>query len=153
MSPKEPHSTELSSPLINNSSCWRQQKSWVTDIKWISNKDVLYSIGMYIQYLKITYNEKESEEEYVCVCARVCVRTLCLVAHLCLTLFYPMDCSPLGCSVHGDSPGKNTGVGSHALLQGIFPIQGLSPGLPHCRWILHHLSHKGSPGVCVCVCV
>ena len=36
----------------------------------------------------------------------------------------PMDCSPLGSSVHGDSPGKNTGVGCHALLQGIFPTQG-----------------------------
>ena len=35
-----------------------------------------------------------------------------------------MDCSPPGCSVHGDSPGKNIGVGCHALLQGIFPTQG-----------------------------
>ena len=31
-----------------------------------------------------------------------------------------------------DSPGKNTGVDCHALLQGIFPTQGLNPGLPHC---------------------
>ena len=37
----------------------------------------------------------------------------------CLTLCDPMDCSPSGSSVHGDSPGKNTGVGCHALLQGI----------------------------------
>ena len=35
-----------------------------------------------------------------------------------------MDCSPPGSSVHGDSPGKNTGVGCHVLLQGIFPTQG-----------------------------
>ena len=33
----------------------------------------------------------------------------------------------------------------HALLQGIFPTQGLNPDLPHCRWILYHLSHQGSP--------
>ena len=46
---------------------------------------------------------------------------LCLVAQSCLTLCDPMDCSPPGSSVHGDSPGKNTGVGCHALLQGIFP--------------------------------
>ena len=39
-----------------------------------------------------------------------------------------MDCSPPGPSVH-DSPGKNAGVGCHALLQGIFPTQGLSPRL------------------------
>ena len=37
-----------------------------------------------------------------------------------------MDCSPPGSSVHGDSPGKNTGVGCHALLQGIFLTQGLN---------------------------
>ena len=41
-----------------------------------------------------------------------------LAAQMCLTLCSPMDCSPPGSSVHGDSPGKNTGVGSHALLQG-----------------------------------
>ena len=34
-----------------------------------------------------------------------------------------------------NSPGQNTGVGSWSLLQGIFPTQGLNPGLPHCRWI------------------
>ena len=68
----------------------------------------------------------------------------CLVTQSCLTLFDPMDCSPPGSSVHGDSPGKNTGVGGHALLQGIFPTQGLNPGLPHCRQILYHLSHQGS---------
>ena len=43
---------------------------------------------------------------------------------LCLTLCYPVDCSPPGSSVHRDSPGKNTGMGCHALLQGIFPTQG-----------------------------
>ena len=48
---------------------------------------------------------------------------------LCLTLCDRIDCSPPGPSVHGDSPGKNTGVGCHALLQGIFPTQGLNPGL------------------------
>jgi len=43
------------------------------------------------------------------------------------------------------SPGKlNTRVGCHALLQGIFPTQGLSPGLLHCRWILYPLSHQES---------
>ena len=40
---------------------------------------------------------------------------------------------------------KNTGVGSLSLLQGIFPTQGLNPGLLHCRQILYQLSHQGSP--------
>ena len=44
-----------------------------------------------------------------------------------------------------DSPGKDTGVGCHALLQGIFPTQGSNPGLLHCRQILFQLSYKGSP--------
>ena len=122
-----------------------------------------------------------------------------LVVQSCLTLWYPMDCSPSGSSVHGvlqagilewiaisssressnqglelrspvlqadallaeppgmpnkvsslvedhydrplNSPGQNCGVGGLSLLQGIFPTQGSSPGLPHCRWIIYHLSH------------
>ena len=41
------------------------------------------------------------------------------------------------------SPGQNTGVGSLSLLQGIFSTQGSNSGLPHCRWTLYQLSHKG----------
>ena len=68
---------------------------------------------------------------------------MCLVTQLCPTLCNPMDCSPPGPSVHGDSLGKITGVGCH-VLQGIFPSQGLNPGLPNCRQIVYHLSHQGS---------
>ena len=60
--------------------------------------------------------------------------------------------SVLSCSLrpHGlyspwNSPGQNTRVGSLSLLQGIFPTQGLYPGLPHCRQIPYQLSHKRSP--------
>jgi len=58
-----------------------------------------------------------------------------------------MDCSLPGSSVHWDSPGKDTRVGFHALLQGIFQPQGSNPGLPHCRQIIYHLSHQGSPRI------
>ena len=54
-------------------------------------------------------------------------------------------------SIPWNSSGQNTGVGRLSLLQGIFPTQGLNPGLPHSRQILYHLSHRGSPrvaGVC-----
>ena len=54
----------------------------------------------------------------------MCMRAKSLQS--CLTLCDPMDCSLLGSFVHGDSPGKNTGVGCHALLQGIFSTQGLN---------------------------
>ena len=46
-----------------------------------------------------------------------------------LTLGDPMDCCLPASSVHGDSPGENTGVGCHALLQGIFPVQTWNPRL------------------------
>ena len=44
------------------------------------------------------------------------------------------------------SPGKNTGVGCHSLLQGIFLTQGSNMGLLHCRQVIYQLSHQGSPG-------
>ena len=68
---------------------------------------------------------------------------LCLVAQSCMTLCNCRGCSPPGSSVHGDSPGKSTGVG--CLLQGIFPTQRSNPGLLHCRQILYRLSHQEAP--------
>ena len=70
---------------------------------------------------------------YVCVC---------LISHSCLTQCNPMDCSLRGSSVHGNSPGKNTGVGCHALLQGFFLTKGLNPGLLHCKRILPSVTRK-----------
>ena len=52
----------------------------------------------------------------VMVCTAMCV--LCLVAQSCPALCNPLECSPPGSSVHGDSPGKNTGVGCHAPSRG-----------------------------------
>ena len=73
----------------------------------------------------------------------MCV-VLCLVAQSCLTLCNPVDSTPPGSSVHGNSPGKNTGVSCHALLQKIFPTKGSNPGLTHFRQILYQLSHQVS---------
>ena len=80
--------------------------------------------------------------EYTQACA-----VLCWITRSCLTLCNPIDCSPPCFSVHGDSPGKKTGVGCHVLRQRIFPTQGSNPGLPHCRLILYCLSHQGSPRI------
>ena len=76
---------------------------------------------------------------------------------------YPLCCAVLSCSVVLDpvtpwtaparllcpwhSPGKNTGVGCHALLQGILPAQGSDPGLLYCSQVLYWLSHRGSPRI------
>ena len=54
---------------------------------------------------------------------------------------------PQGLRSLWNSPGQNTGVGILSLLQGIFPTQGLNPGLPHSRQILYQLSHNGSPRI------
>ena len=55
-----------------------------------------------------------------------------------------IDCSLTRLLCPWNSLGKNTGVGSHSLLQRIFLTQGLNSGLTHCRQILYHLSHQGS---------
>ena len=68
---------------------------------------------------------------------------LCLVTQSYLTLCDPMDCSLPGTSVHGILQARILQVGSHSLLHGIFPIQGLNTGLLHCRQILYCLSHQG----------
>ena len=70
-----------------------------------------------------------------------------LVAQTCLTLCNPMDCSPTGSSLHGDSPGKNTGVGCHALIQEIFPTQRLNPGFPHCGGFFTILATREAPEI------
>ena len=69
-----------------------------------------------------------------------------LVTQSCPMLCDPLDSSPSRpSSIYGNYPGKNIGVGCHSLLQVIFLIQGSNPGLLHCRQILYHLSHQGSP--------
>ena len=71
------------------------------------------------------------------------VKVKALVTQLCLTLGDPMDLT-VACQVplSMDSPGKNTGMDYHSLLQGIFPTRGLNPGLLHCRQTLYCLSYR-----------
>ena len=64
------------------------------------------------------------------------------VAQLCLTL-----CNPMDYRVHGILQSRILEWVAFPLLQEIFPTQGSNPGLPHCRRILYHLSHKGSPRI------
>ena len=75
-----------------------------------------------------------------------------LVSQSCPTLSDPMDCSPpsrLLCA--WDSPGKNTGVGCHALLQGIFPTRALNTCLLHWQTDSLPLGHLGRPAEkCMC---
>ena len=72
--------------------------------------------------LKYQYYKKYIANKCVCMLAKSLVVSDCL---------QPMHCDPPGSSIHGDSPGKNTGVGCHALLQRIFPTKGSNPCLLH----------------------
>ena len=71
------------------------------------------------------------------------------VAQLCPTLCDPMDCmQPARLLCPWDFPGKNTGVGCHSMLQGIFLTQ-VSNHVPYVshtdRWVLYHQGHLESP--------
>ena len=78
----------------------------------------------------------------VCTCSCMCVCVCVLVAQSCPTLCNP-GLQPARLLCPWNSPGKNTRVGSHGLLHGIFLTQRSNPGLLHCRWILYCLSHQG----------
>ena len=93
---------------------------------------------MIFRYLVVKLSEKGASMSHKPACAL----SLSRVWHC-----NPVDCSPPSSLCPWDSPGKNTGVGCHFLLQGSFPTQGLKPGLLHCRRILYHLSHQGNPRV------
>ena len=67
-----------------------------------------------------------------------------LVTKLCPTLVTSQTVAFQGPLSKG-SPSKDTGVGCHSLLQGIFLTQGLNSGLLHCRKFLYQLSYQGSP--------
>ena len=108
------------SPALPLPACPRlfltQQPGVLLEFKW-AHVSFLFT---HLQWLPISLQAK----------ARIA--TLCVCVHAtspqqCPTLCNPTDCSPPASSVHGDFPGKNTGVGSHALLQGIFLTQGSNP--------------------------
>ena len=79
-----------------------------------------------------------------CVFITLCVGTQSLQP--CLTL-WPRGLQPTRLLCPWDSPGKNTGVSCHALLQGIFLNQGLNPRLLLCRWILYHWAPRDAPSI------
>ena len=124
--------TEVGALYLVHSS-FHQGGTTCTSFVWHQGKISVLHLFFFF-FLKITFKSKTS-----IILGNVCEWVK--VVQLCLTLL----------RAHGlysprNSPGQNTGVGSGSLLQGIFPIQGLNPGLPHCRRILYHLSHQGSLG-------
>ena len=130
---------------LHNSVC--SYFSWISasiSKKWACNFSFSYLYGFHIKIWR-----RKWQPTPVFLPGESCGwrSVLCLAAQQCPTLCDPMDFNPPGSSVLGDSPSKNTGVGFHALLQGIFATQGLSPGVLHFRQILYPLSHQGSPRI------
>ena len=85
---------------------------------------------------------------HLTICITIqCIHTLKKKCISCLVVFNSLKSNglqPVRLRCPWNSPGKNTGMGSHSLLRGIFPTQGLNPGLLHCRKIIYHLSNQGS---------
>ena len=92
--------------------------------------------------------------EHLCVCVCYSIvssslqphffHSLCVCCSVVANLLQPHELQPAKLLSPWNSQGKNTGVGSHSLLQGIFLTQGSNCHLLHCRQIHYHLSHQGS---------
>ena len=106
---------------------------YLANFYWIFNVFYLFSFKESVIILRI-FILKSSKEVKVSVTHLVMLKSL-----------WPHGLQPARLLCVWDSPGKNTGVGCHFLLQGIFLTQGSSPRLLHCRQIPHCLSHQRSP--------
>ena len=91
---------------------------------------LLISINIYTEILNLKIIVLQCPVGFCHTTTQIIHAVLSSVAQSCLIHRGPMDCNPPGCSVCGVSSGKNTGVGCHALLQGIFPSQGSNPTSP-----------------------
>ena len=123
--------------LQNNNLCKRLEliRKDLCNLKHRDRTTVRYRGVVDSQYIQVPYSREGDPQ-----------RVKNESGQSCPPLWNLMDCNQPGSSVHRDSPGKNTSLGCHALLQGIFPTQGSNPGLPHCRRILYHLSQQRSLG-------
>ena len=146
LSAAESNLTQPRPCLLEQSTSWLNEMagkmwlSWLSHslLAWLTALDPHYRVAFFVcPILFPSPSLPRTGDNFVCVC---------LVTQSCPTLCNPTDCSPPGSPVPGDFPGKNSEVGCHALLQGIFLTQVSNAGLPHCRQILYHLSHQGSQG-------
>ena len=91
-----------------------------------------------------SFTPSEAPNHHSKDCAAHTVPCCCVGGSAVSDSLWPNGLQPTRLLCPWNSPGKNTGVGSHSLLQGIFLTQGSNPCLLHCRQVLYHLSHQGS---------
>ena len=123
---------------------WRAQPTWVTRLSKKAPKPDVYDETTFrafpswsSQMPVLQYVYKQSKQHKTGTIAKH-IGYLCYVSHSVLSnSLWPHRLLPSRLLCPGDSPGRNTGVGCHSLLQGIFPTQGLKLGLLHCRQILY----------------
>ena len=97
---------------------------------WLRDWTCVFWTGRRILYHWATRNvQYDYSCVCMCVCVYVCVHMYAKLLQLCTTLCDPVDCSSTDSFIQGIF--QNTGVGCHALLQGIFPTQGLNTCLLH----------------------
>jgi len=123
-----PHHSKPSSPVDLLNSRERRRGTFVDEINFATN---------FIQIQPHRKGGVTTDPEAGCVLSRLVLSDS----------LRPHGLQPARLLCPWDSPGKNTRVGCHALLQGIFPTQGPNPGPLHCRRILDGLSHQGSPRI------
>ena len=121
---------------LKNQQAWGGEETRVRYIKWCgpSLGDArtfflvcIWAPGLHSPPIRFWALREWEPVRHVLLLSTRCLHAKSLQS--CPTLCSPVDLSSAGFSVHGDSPGKNTGVGCHALLQGIFLIQGLNRSL------------------------
>ena len=123
--------------------------------KWMNEVFFTFKWHVFMQLTKVTYfpgGKFETQHKSNIELCTVLYGSHCrLICFLCVSL-QPHGLKPTKLLCPQDSPGKNTGVGCHFLLQGIFRTQGSNMRLLrllHCRQVLYRLSHQGSPKVAI----
>ena len=126
-------SSALAGGFFTPSTTWEAQWTLVFCSYWLLGDLDLDTVYTLMVSEGFTLSHPWCRIESVCLC-------VCVLSRLVMS-----DSSGPQCPWH--SPGKNTGVGSHSFLQGIFPTQGSNPALPHYRQILYCLRFQGSPWI------
>ena len=106
-----------------------------------------------VMYSRVSFLCKAEYYSTVCICHILCIHSLADEYLSCIQILAIANNAAMkvkvaqSCLTICNSLSQTTGVGSLSLLQGISPIQGSNPGLPHCGQILYQLNHKGSPRI------